>query len=187
MTKLASPRDQEIQAVLYAEGESVGKHGLDGIIGKDTKAAMQAYADKHGFGDESLDKIGDKILEKMRDPAFREKALDTLQSMPQTHDTIAASQWALTRAGHNDYGMRDLVTRMMNGENTAVTVKALEQTEHGFPTEQVYKEAGLPQGLINMKMAANEMAYTQFANMAQGVDKKGPSEPSPVRVVSMEM
>ncbi len=187
MSRVPSPRDQEIQAVLYAEGQSVGKHGLDGIIGKDTKAAMQAYADKHGFGNEDLDKIGDRILEKMRDPAFRDRALDNLKSMPQTHDTIAASQWALVRAGHNDYGMRNLVSRMMNGEKTAVTTKALEQTEHGFPTEEVYREAGLPQGLIDMKMASNEMAYTQFASRAQEQDRQEPNMPSPIRTVSMEM
>lgn len=145
---IAQPRDQEIQAVLYVGGYDLGKYGVDGKIGKVTENAMAQYAKDHGLEGMDTKAIGDEILKRMKDPEFRQDALNKLAEMPENKNTVVAQQWMLHRSGHDDLHMRDLVTRLMTGDKNEQTQYALTNTEKGIVSDQVMAKAGLSMDTI---------------------------------------
>ena len=129
MSLKANPRDQKIQSVLYIMDKPLGKHGLDGIIGDDTLTAMRGATSR--YGDASRAEMEQRLLDKLKDPKFREAALEKLKDMPQNKETIAATKWVLEAAGHPTAGMKDPVTGMMTGKMDKATEYALAHTQGG--------------------------------------------------------
>lgn len=160
----ALARDQEMQAVLHVMGYSLGRHGLDGKIGSVTRAAMQQFAEDHGMKAAGLEDIKKSLLAKMKDPSFRQDALDKLANEPQTKDNIKAMQWNLAEAGHSDLYMRDPVTRLMTGRMNDQTENALKETEHGKPTATAYVQMGIPEETVKFVMSSRNAQFAESAH-----------------------
>lgn len=131
-----SPVDQKLQAVLYAMGVSLGKHGLDGERGPDTNAAVNIGASLIGKTG-SPEEMRKALVDQLKDHKFRNAALARLEEMPKNKETTIAMQTVLAAAGHSTLYMRDPVTGLMNGKMNEATKFALENTDNGMPTALV--------------------------------------------------
>jgi hypothetical protein len=148
----ANFRDQQLQTVLVAMGISIGKAGIDGVAGQDTNKAIRMGAEKINNemagsttraqttqtvsqGDvgtkASMEKL---LLDKLKDPKFRQEALDKLAKEPQTENSIKATNVILHAAGFPI--RRDLVSGLVSGKIDDSTRVALANTENGKPTSQ---------------------------------------------------
>lgn len=166
MAVTPNPRDQEIQSVLHSMSYNLGPHGVDGVAGKDTNAALKQYASANGLDGNDLKAVGDSILQRMKDPAFRQTMLDNLNTKPQNADTIRATQWVMERSYQNVSGMRDPVTRLMTGRNSEALRTAVAETQDGLPSDRVLNGYGLPNDLIRMAKAELTGRSASPSNMA---------------------
>lgn len=144
----ANFRDQQLQTVLVAMGISVGRSGIDGIAGSDTNKAIRLGAEKINnemaagktTSAQPIADISTKagmenlLLDKLKDPKFRQEALDKLGKEPQTENSIKATNVILHAAGFPI--QRDLVSRLVSGKMDDSTKEALANTENGKPTSQ---------------------------------------------------
>ena len=126
----ANPQDQKIQSVLHAMGYDLGKHGVDGSKGDDTKFAMRQFALSHGVSIHEMAAVQQAILDKLKDPSFRERTLDYLKTLPQTRDNVVATKWVLEAAGHSTSGMKDQIG-LMTAKMDKSAQYALEHTVNG--------------------------------------------------------
>lgn len=140
-----NPIDQKLQSVLYAMGVSLGKHGLDGIRGADTDAAVSVGAAMIGKSGKPED-MRKALVDQLKEPKFRNWALAKLDEMPKNQETIMAMQTVLAAAGHSTLYIRDPVTGLMNGKMNEATKAALANTRDGMPTSI----AGVPDSAIQV-------------------------------------
>lgn len=166
MAVTPNPRDQEIQSVLYSMNYNLGTRGVDAVAGRDTNNALKQYAKANGLDDNDLKAVGDSILRRMKDPAFRQSMLDNLATKPQNADTIRATQWVMERSYQNVPGMRDSVTRLMTGQNSDALRTAVAETQGGLPSDRVLNGYGLPNELIRMAKAELTGRSAQSGNVA---------------------
>jgi hypothetical protein len=176
--------DQKLQAVLYIMGMPLGRHGIDGDRGPDTTIAMRAGASRMGALS-SADEMRQAIVDKLKDPKFRDAALEKLKEMPQNKDTIIAMQTVLGAVGHDTMRMRDPVSGMMTGKMNEATQTALANTEGGKPTAAAYVALGIPDSAVQLAMNGGKLSGEFQTAIAAASPAPAQAPPSPVSKVAM--